>query len=241
MDDEKPAGVPGWIVTYGDMMSLLLTFFIMLVSISERKTEGQLRAMLDAIRSAFGATDGIVGAPGPSAATTSAYNQRSSHGARSEGGMERAGRESEGLAGPQRTVRRLNHGTVSALGAPIPFERFSDALTERAQRDLNIVSRLLARNSHRVVVRGHASREPLPPDSPHRDKMDLSFARARAVADYLASRGIDRIRLRVGAAGDSEPRVSTRDRESQRQNDRVDVFAIDSYIPPAPPTSAKPR
>ena len=37
-EDEAP-GVPEWVVTYGDMMSLLLTFFIMLVSMSELKEE----------------------------------------------------------------------------------------------------------------------------------------------------------------------------------------------------------
>ncbi|HID23354.1 MAG TPA: hypothetical protein EYP14_13280, partial [Planctomycetaceae bacterium] len=35
MADEDSGGVPEWVVTYGDMMSLLLTFFIMLVSLSE--------------------------------------------------------------------------------------------------------------------------------------------------------------------------------------------------------------
>ena len=33
--EDPPAGVPEWLVTFGDMMSLLLTFFIMLVSLSE--------------------------------------------------------------------------------------------------------------------------------------------------------------------------------------------------------------
>ena len=35
--EEEQGGVPEWVVTYGDMMSLLLTFFIMLVSMSELK------------------------------------------------------------------------------------------------------------------------------------------------------------------------------------------------------------
>ena len=36
-ENDSSPGVPEWVVTYGDMMSLLLTFFIMLVSLSELK------------------------------------------------------------------------------------------------------------------------------------------------------------------------------------------------------------
>jgi chemotaxis protein MotB len=49
MDDDSP-GVPEWVVTYGDMMSLLLTFFIMLVSLSEVVAENKYRAILDALQ-----------------------------------------------------------------------------------------------------------------------------------------------------------------------------------------------
>ena len=36
-EEDSVPGVPEWVVTYGDMMSLLLTFFIMLVSMSQLK------------------------------------------------------------------------------------------------------------------------------------------------------------------------------------------------------------
>ena len=45
-----PPGVPEWVVTYGDMMSLLLTFFIMLVLLSEVVAEKKYRAILEAIQ-----------------------------------------------------------------------------------------------------------------------------------------------------------------------------------------------
>ena len=38
-EEEESMGIPEWVVTFGDMMSLLLTFFIMLVSLSEMKEE----------------------------------------------------------------------------------------------------------------------------------------------------------------------------------------------------------
>ena len=37
--EEARAGAPEWMVTYGDMMSLLLVFFVALVSMSEIKKD----------------------------------------------------------------------------------------------------------------------------------------------------------------------------------------------------------
>src|SRR5690606_27108975 len=52
--EEAPPGVPEWIVTFGDMMSLLLTFFIMLVSLSEIKQDEQYQMLVESIRKQFG-------------------------------------------------------------------------------------------------------------------------------------------------------------------------------------------
>ena len=38
-EDDPPIAIPEWVVTFGNLMSLLLTFFIMLVSLSEMKSE----------------------------------------------------------------------------------------------------------------------------------------------------------------------------------------------------------
>ena len=52
--EEEQAGIPEWVVTFGDMMSLLLTFFIMLASLSEIKAEQRYQAMAESIRRRFG-------------------------------------------------------------------------------------------------------------------------------------------------------------------------------------------
>ena len=55
MDDEpEEMGIPEWVVTFGDMMSLLLTFFIMLVSLSEIKEEETYQALVDSMQRQFG-------------------------------------------------------------------------------------------------------------------------------------------------------------------------------------------
>ncbi len=46
-------GAPAWVVTYGDMMSLLLTFFIILVSMSELKADHKFQRVMESLRQAL--------------------------------------------------------------------------------------------------------------------------------------------------------------------------------------------
>jgi chemotaxis protein MotB len=249
-DDDPPAGVPEWVVTYGDLMSLLLTFFIMLVSLSELKQDGgKLRAALDAIREAFGADLGESGVPGWSLQQTSSNTHMASQGNRSEGGFKRAGLNAAGRGGPHRTVERINHGTVVTLGGTVPFDPYVTSLSSGSRAALDLIVPKLLNRSNRVIIRGHASPDEMFPPPKElsaqsavgltvADAWDLSYARAQAVADYLIGRGVVRERVLVSAAGSSEPRVRPRDRMAQRQNRRVDVFAVDSYISRPRPSSA---
>ena len=57
-EKKAPAGAPEWVLTYGDMMSLLLCFFIMLVALSEIKKEDKYQAVVRGVKAAFGMTGG---------------------------------------------------------------------------------------------------------------------------------------------------------------------------------------
>ncbi|MHC4092412.1 MAG: flagellar motor protein MotB, partial [Planctomycetota bacterium] len=48
------AGAPAWMVTYGDMMTLLLCFFVLLVAMSEIKQEDKFLQVVESLRHAFG-------------------------------------------------------------------------------------------------------------------------------------------------------------------------------------------
>jgi chemotaxis protein MotB len=102
-EDDPPPGVPVWVVSYGDMMSLLLTFFIMLVSMAETKKDGKVRAALDALEQRFGPDVGKYGSPGTSMQESGSLEYASSTGMSSEMGTKRKGIET---AGQVRTVRR---------------------------------------------------------------------------------------------------------------------------------------
>ncbi len=240
---EDPApGVPEWVVTYGDMMSLLLTFFIMLVSMSELKEEGELRAALDAVRESFGAEMGDMGVPGPSSQSTSLLDKLQSASSRSDGGVKRASRSSAGRSGAHAPVKRINHGSTITLGGASRFKRDSIELSQKIKENIKILADVVKTYPNKIAIRGHSSPESVSPDCLFSkewkqkrgslpDQLDISFARAEAVANYLVLQGINEKRLVISAAGDNEPLNRSRDPNAQLKNHRVDLFLIDSYIP----------
>jgi len=230
IEDDGPPGVPEWVVTYGDMMSLLLTFFIMLVSLSETKKEGEMRAMLDALKERFGNDSSMnSGVPGSSMQTNSYYKNMASKGRRSERDVKKRSKNSKGNLGKHKTVKRINHGMVVTIGGPTMFDEFSAELNDEIRDHLDTLAEIIRHRPNIISISGHCSPEPLPAKSTYRDQFELSYARARAVADYfITNKKIPQERIIVGAAGDTEQRLVTRDSNQQSQNHRVDVFLIDA-------------
>ena len=54
-----PPSSPEWVITYADMVTLLLTFFVMLASLSEINREGSYQDLVESVQGRFG----IKGAP----------------------------------------------------------------------------------------------------------------------------------------------------------------------------------
>ena len=103
------------------------------------------------------------------------------------------------------------------------FEADSSRIEEESFDFLNEVYEFLDVNSDVVIeIGGHTNG--LPPD----DYCDrLSTARAKAVADYLASRGIPRKRLQYKGYGKREPVASNKTPYGRRKNQRVEIKILE--------------
>ena len=53
-EDDPPAGAPAWMVTYSDMVTLLLTFFVMLLAMASFESPGRVDKVIESLRRAFG-------------------------------------------------------------------------------------------------------------------------------------------------------------------------------------------
>jgi chemotaxis protein MotB len=234
-EEDAPPGVPEWVVTYGDMISLLLTFFIMLVSMSELKDEGKNRAALNSMKEVFGPMDGTSGAPGRTFNSRSDPQHLNAKSARNNFGLDAGSADSIGSGGQEQAGQSVNHGEIVTVGGSLEFDQFETSLTAEAVADLDRLIDAIKRLPNRIIVRGHSFAEPVRRKPQFRDQHDLSFARAQSVAKYLIEKNINPQRILVSAAGDAEPRELTRNLDDRRRNRRVDVFTVDRYVSPSDP------
>jgi chemotaxis protein MotB len=227
-DDEAPQSAPAWIVTYSDMISLLLTFFIMLVSLGDVQSNGRYRAVLESIDRRRG-YHGAPSAPsGESFPLNDLIERLKSLGAHTSESTGHGGVKHPGLPGNDLRVFTGREGTPVRAGDTVEFDRGSARVSQAAREVAKAIAQQLAGKPHKIEVRGHTSQRDLPKNCAFADKYTLSYERAWQVAKLLREQGIEPERLRLTAAGDSRPLPSTAD-QSARLGDRVEVYVLDMY------------
>lgn len=174
-------------VTYGDMMTLLLCFFVMLLSMSEIKKDDRFRQVVQSLRQAFGYSSSVEVAPGDVDPVNSIVQDLQTivmpiHESREGDTID------EGIEGRVHKVTDVRDGIEIVVGGRLTFDRFSAVLKPVAEERIVGVAELIRGKNTKIIVRGHSTHEPLPDSAPYADPMALSFARAQAVAEALQDR-----------------------------------------------------
>ena len=143
VEEDPEPGIPEWVVTFGDMMSLLLTFFIMLVSMSEMKQEEKFQAVAESIREQFGhSTSAASLTPGDFRPRNSSNEWNSSMGRAKKKDLNNGGQENKSVTGENEKVQIVRPGEDSSVGGVVFFEEHVTELTERNKRDLQRIDDL---------------------------------------------------------------------------------------------------
>ena len=130
-DEPEEMGIPEWVVTFGDMMSLLLTFFIMLVSLSEIKEEETYQALVDSMQQQFGYAQTIDAlTPGESRPRTSGFQAAGNDRPRKEKGHGNRGVPEKAPSGEEPQVRIVRPGQMTAVGSVVFFDLGSDEISK---------------------------------------------------------------------------------------------------------------
>lgn len=208
MEEEQKEGAPAWMISFGDMMTLILTFFILLVSMSKERQVGLKAKGVGSFAVAmqsFGLSGVLDGAEEPTVSeeTRSKFRQP-------EGDPDR----DEPLTVEQ--LELLQAETLEALKPVRQFSQPSFAVFDRGSAELTgasmsyidlLIPSLTPGGRALLQLEGHAAQnEPGWKGRAH----ELAFQRALAVQTYLVEKHeIKRYHLK--------PRVWLREIEKAKQ------------------------
>lgn len=218
---EGGGGAPEWLVTYGDLMSLLLTFFVLLLSFSTISEEDFNQAMMS-LQGAFSFLPRFSGVVS-NIPRLRQQQQESVH------NVARRLRRRIQVLGLEREVK-IDYDARGGLKISFPdsilFEPGSAELKSDVLPLLDDVSAILNEMPDTFVeVRGHTDNTPPLAGSPYRDNFDLSYARADAVGRWMIGRnGIASERFELVACGAGQPVAPNDTEEGRKANRRVDIY-----------------
>lgn len=204
---QKSGGdIPEWVVTYGDLMSLLLCFFILLAAFSELKQDRDFQDVIKSIQEAFGYQGGIGEIDTDTPPNQSNITQAIEFITRVNREKNSSENRSVAPSGPDPSTRHLTDGVKTVVGTEITFSAGSADLTAPAREYIvNEVVPKLRDVKFKVEIRGHAFGRQ---DRAAAGDLDaMSYQRAKAIKDFLVTQGIASGRLIVSAIGNAEPRT----------------------------------
>ena len=218
----KGSDIPEWVVTYGDLMSLLLCFFILLVAFSEPKKPEEFQKVLQKIKEALGFRGGAGHTDTSDNAGATMITTLTDAIKRGEDGKfaEEAPRKNVSGVAEQATI--VQEGELQVIGGALTFAAGSAALTADVQQELreNVAGQIRDRKYIIRIVGHSAGTEDLTLGG----HFDVSFQRAMSVRDYLVQEcDVDPMLLRVVLAGNMEPAPQDGGRNAG-SNRRVQVY-----------------
>lgn len=177
--EEQPPGSPAWMTTYGDMVTLLLTFFIALLAFSSI-SDGKFQEVASGITRVFSGSPPSVLKGGK---TTVSEPIVTTNPGIKEDLLKIV--QDEGVQG-KITVENTDQGTIITLGDLIYFEPFSAILTKEAKELLEKIGAVIVEHTTNVIeVYGYTDDRELPENSIYPSKLHLSSARASSVAEFF--------------------------------------------------------
>jgi chemotaxis protein MotB len=224
-------GAPAWVVTFGDLMSLLLTFFVLLLSFSKVTDTQRYQQINGAMKNAFGLAQ-TKSLSAPSAMDVIRINDDFTMTAtkleeelRKEV-VPRYPKDEQKIEKPEiirrkdRVILRFNGEAMFPSGKQEIDPRFHVFLDEIAAKATN--------NNANTIIEAHTDNVPFRTNL-FSSNSDLSMARAAQVAAYLTSvQRIDPGRVLAVSKGPHEPLHRNNTRKGRAKNRRIEIQFVEN-------------
>lgn len=225
---QAPAGAPDWLVTYGDMVTLLLCFFVLMFSYRVVAEQSKVSNMLGSIRKAFEverSPDPIKGATPPKEEDLLPTLQER---------LKETGAEVLNVNGVQVLATFVNEGVKFTFQGKPLFEQGGYALNEDGEQVLESLGQnFIYGYKNKVEIRGYTSYES--EDSLEDSHWRLGYARSASAASVLSSAtrgGVQEERLRLWSGG-KQSLISEATTESlgREMNRRIEIVVYELITP----------
>jgi chemotaxis protein MotB len=258
--DEAPetnedGGLPGWVMTFADLMTLLMCFFVLMLSFSEMDV-AKFKQLAGSMQEAFGVqaeievktipkgTSIIAREFSPGRPERTILNEvrqatvNSNMNSLDVGqGLSNAQRIAEEqaerlrerlaleLAEGRLLIRREDTNVIVQILEQDSFPSGSSLLETDFLPTLDKIGGLLGPMVGAISVSGHTDNVPIS-TSQYRSNWDLSAARATTVAHQLLEAGVDPERIMIAGHADTQPRAPNDTAENRALNRRIDITLV---------------
>ena len=229
-DDDKDSGseegAPAWMATFSDMATLLLTFFVLLLSFANMDIEN-FKVALGSVKEAFGVQHRAMG--DFEAMSTSPIELSDQQSAESVSEDDESNEFNEVKEYIKRhklqkaiTVSKDPRGIVLRINDLVLFDTGSDELKLDAFRVLDVVGELVGFSTGELAIQGHTDDRPIH-TARFPSNWELSTARSTAVLRYLMKEAnLSPARVHVAGYADARPVTNDKTEEGRAKNRRVE-------------------
>ncbi|MFC1606763.1 flagellar motor protein MotB [Candidatus Latescibacterota bacterium] len=225
-EDEPPKGAPAYMTTYGDMMTLLLCFFVLIVSFSTMEIE-KFKAAAASLRGALSALPyqtKVLPTPIEMVRPTKGNKK------------ERSRKRKRAVEELRKLIREKNMGSIIkiqeqenaihiTIGDPALFDSGKADIKPEILPILNQIVEVISSGEDVIRVEGHTDDLPIS-TTRHKNNWELSISRALSVITHIQSRqpDMDPYRLRPVGCGEFHPVATNDTAEGRSLNRRVEIF-----------------
>jgi chemotaxis protein MotB len=207
------AGADRWLVSYADLVTLLLACFATAFTASYADPSGVMRVA---------AREARAGRPPVSVEPTSRV------------GTQLASTLAADIAEGRVEVSATDRQVVMSLPEAASFDSGSTAIRDEAETVLARFAAVVGDSPAHVRVEGHTDDVPVH-STQFASNWELSTARAAAVVQALVARGVPPARLSAAGYGEFHPRIPNDSATARAVNRRVDIVVVlDGDDSPAP-------
>lgn len=219
---EIPEDNEKWMTTFADLISLMLTFFILIVSMSTLDKTG-----LSDISTFFKRAVSFMEAGDASEIDIRPIQpiQRFVSPRELMLALRQRARKvlKDSVLEHHVTTAILNEQLILSIDDAVLFRPGKANLDFRARKAIRRLAKMLAATPGLIRVEGHTDNRKMPSGGRYRDPWSLSLARASSVLDELVASGVNPSRLSMAGYGPSRPVSTNRTAYGRERNRRVDI------------------